>query len=238
MPGLGATDPAKLEAKARSDLGLSRVLQVDRRVDPSVGGSRGYPVWNRIEQLARRDAGEETVASKRSLERWDIRLLPYAMTGNKQKTQVVGIDIVNLVIFLLAWPDATLDEMATHLYNDGAEQIYSRPTMSIRLGELEIAKKKAATDAYQSQSEEVQDRLDYFFNCPPPLGISGTAPIEYKICDLTESVRLEKEEDWDMARLERAIYRAAHLIGPFDSTFYHCGYRWVLDQNGNVTYQA
>jgi hypothetical protein len=249
---------------------------------------------------------------------------------------------------------------------------------------LEITKKKAATDAYQSQSEEVQDRLDYFFNCPPPLGIMdvpryklidfdefgitleklnrncgwalkvhrvrkdghyhhgakitcllaiepgdprvqagrgslnnprrwvkcirqiGTsaivfrdfcdhvcrdiesnplpvtdddrifmwdnlishhsayvhqtvtgrpgpprfsiiarpqyhpkiAPIEYKICDLTESVRLEKEEDWDMARLERAIYRAAHLIGPFDSTFHHCGYRWVLDQNGNITYQA
>ncbi|KAL7552297.1 hypothetical protein ACHAWF_015527 [Thalassiosira exigua] len=63
------------------------------------------------------------------------------------------------------------------------------------------------------------------------------APIEYKICDLTGEVRLEKEKDWDMARLETAISRAATRIGPFDSTFVHCGYRWCLDGNGAVIYQ-
>lgn len=62
------------------------------------------------------------------------------------------------------------------------------------------------------------------------------APIEYKICDLTESICLEKEEDWDMSKMEDAIRRAAQIIGPFDSTFHHCGYRWVLDANGSVIY--
>lgn len=50
------------------------------------------------------------------------------------------------------------------------------------------------------------------------------APIEYKICDVTQKVALEKVEDWDMARLEQAIVNAAMTIGPFDSTFHHCGY--------------
>jgi len=66
------------------------------------------------------------------------------------------------------------------------------------------------------------------------------APIEYKICDLLVKVRLEKEKEWDMARLEQALRAEVHNIGPpfdFDSTFYHCGYRWVLDANGNVVYQ-
>jgi hypothetical protein len=47
MPGLGATDPADLEAQARAELGFSRQLEQTRRVAPSprFGGSCGYPVW-------------------------------------------------------------------------------------------------------------------------------------------------------------------------------------------------
>ena len=67
------------------------------------------------------------------------------------------------------------------------------------------------------------------------------APIEYKICTLLGKVRWEKEEDWDMARLEQELRYQAEQIGKnnndFDATFYRCGYRWVLDANGNVVYQ-
>ena len=385
MPGLGATDPADLEAKARAQLGLSRQLQVNRRIPPhpGKGGSPGYPVFYRLMQLDKKHNGEDVDASRRSLGRWDVREIPYRMTGNKQRSQIVGIDLVNLVIFLLAWPDATQDEMAVFIYNEGGEKLFTRQAISGRLNEMDITKKKAATDSYQSQRDDVQFRLHCFFNCSLPLGIRdvprfklmdldefgvtlekmnrtggwslkifrvrkdghyhhgskitcllgiepgdprvpantrgsieqprrwvkcirqigttamvfsdfcdsicrdietnplpGTdddrifmwdnlishhsayvhqtitgrpgpprfsivarpqyhpkiAPIEYKICDITESVRLEKEEDWDMAMLEQAISRAAHKIGPFDSTFHHCGYRWVLDANGNVVY--
>ena len=288
-----------------------------------------------------------------------------------------------MVIFILAWPDATLDEIATFVYNQGGE-LFSRPAMSKRFADLEITTKAAATDAYQSQTEEVQFRLQTFFNMPRPMGICGEpryklidvdefgitleklnrtrgwalkvhrvrkdghyhhgakltcllaiepgdprvpahingsiewprrwclvtrnigttatvfgnftnmictdietnpipqtdedrifiwdnlishhsayvhqivtgrpgprrfsivarpqyhpkiAPIEYKICDLTNADGKEKEEDWDMATLEQEIARHANLIGPFDSTFHHCGYRWVLDANNNVVYQ-
>ena len=38
------------------------------------------------------------------------------MTGNKNHSQIVGVDMLNLVLFLLAWPNATLDEMVVHIY--------------------------------------------------------------------------------------------------------------------------
>jgi hypothetical protein len=79
MPALGATDPADLEAKACKELGFSRQLEQPWRVapHPSLGGSSGYPVWHREEQLEIWDAGEVTDVSKRSLFRWSRRLEPY-----------------------------------------------------------------------------------------------------------------------------------------------------------------
>ena len=69
MPALGAVDPADLRAQARAELGLSRELAQPRRVKPHPreGGSSGYPVWSREEQLEKWNAGEENVASEASL---------------------------------------------------------------------------------------------------------------------------------------------------------------------------
>ena len=36
---------------------------------------------------------------------------------------LVGMDQLNLVIFIIAHPDASLDEIATHLYNEGSDHI-------------------------------------------------------------------------------------------------------------------
>ena len=55
---------------------------------------------------------------------------------------LVGMDQLNLVIFIIAHPDASLDEMATHLYNEGSDHIYRRDTLSKRLKELCITQKK------------------------------------------------------------------------------------------------
>ena len=64
MPALGAVDPADLRAQARAELGLSRELAQPWHVKPHPreGGSSGYPVWSREEQLEKWNAGEETVA--------------------------------------------------------------------------------------------------------------------------------------------------------------------------------
>ena len=69
MPALGTVDPANLRAQDRAELGLLRELAQPQRVEPHPlgGGSSGYPVWNREEQLVKWNAGEDTEASQASL---------------------------------------------------------------------------------------------------------------------------------------------------------------------------
>jgi hypothetical protein len=122
MPALGATDPADLEARACAELGFSRQLEQPRQValHPSLSGSSGYPVWHREEQLERWDAGEVTDVSERSLFRWSRRLEPYRQTGNRERSQIIGTELLNLVTYNTAWPDATLDEMARRQSGGGS----------------------------------------------------------------------------------------------------------------------
>ncbi len=40
-------------------------------------------------------------------------------------------------------------------------------------------------------------------------------------------LQMRKEPNWNMEVLENKIYAATASIGTFDSTFEHCGYRWV-----------
>ena len=120
MPDLGATDPADLEAKARAELGFSRQLEQPQRVAPQpfLGGT-GYPVWYREQQLEKCNAGEATDVSDRSLFRWSGRLEPYRQTGNRERSLIIGTELLHLVTFVTAWPDATLDEMAAFIFNEG-----------------------------------------------------------------------------------------------------------------------
>ena len=70
-------------------------------------------------------AGKAVDVSESSLRRCRERLHPHRQTGNKAREQVVGVDMINLVTFLRAWLEATLDEMAVFLYNEGGP-LYSK----------------------------------------------------------------------------------------------------------------
>ena len=374
MPAIGGTDPADLVARARAELGFSRQLEQPRRVapPPRFGGSSGYPVWYREIQLEKFHAGEAIQVSLRSIYQWDVLPEPYRQTGNRPRTTVVGVDLLNLVTYITAWPDATLDEMAAFIYNEGGD-LYSRQAISNRLKDLDITRKKASTEGYQTQRPDVEFRVWSFWNCPPPAGVLGVprrklidfdefgvslekcnrtggwavkvlrvrkdghyhhgvkitvifaiepgdprlpphvrgsvdrprrwircvratgtttnifrdfcdyvcrdietnnipgtdfhrifiwdnlgahhsryvhntvtnrvgpsnfsivprppynpkyGPIEYKICEVMEKIRLKKEEDWNMNRLEYEIMLAANQINRFEETFIHCGYQW------------
>ncbi len=141
MPALGVTDPADLEAKARAELGFSRQLKQSWRVapHPSLGGSSDYPVWHREEQLEKWNANEVTDGSKRSLFRWTRRLKPHRQTGYMERSRIIGTELLNLVTYITAWPDATLDKMAVFIFNEGGE-LYSRQVISQQLAELDIKK--------------------------------------------------------------------------------------------------
>ena len=131
MPAIGGTDPADLEAKASAELGFSRQLEQSRRVapPPRFGGSGGYPVWYREIQLQRFNAGEAIDVSLASIYRWADRLEPFRQTGNRERTTIIGADLLSLVTYITAWPDATLDEMVVFIYNEGGG-LYSRQRIS------------------------------------------------------------------------------------------------------------
>jgi hypothetical protein len=172
MPGLGDTDPANLSAQARAELGLRRQLEQHRCVPPppSNGGSAGYPVWYRREQLQKWNEGGPTDVSRASLYHWADHPHPFRQNGGSARTTIVGVDMIHLVTFLIAHPDSTQDEMATFVYNKGGA-LYSKQRISKRLDDLKITKKKASIQAFQALSAEVQFWVFTHWNCPPPLGI-------------------------------------------------------------------
>jgi hypothetical protein len=75
--------------------------------------------WFHQEQLAKAPAGKDANVSVASLGCWRECIDLYHTTGNKAREQVVGVDLINLVTFLKAWPEAHLDEMAIFIYNKG-----------------------------------------------------------------------------------------------------------------------
>jgi hypothetical protein len=157
MPAIGATDSADLEAKAWTELGFSRKLEQPRRVSPPprFGGSGGYPVWYREQQLKMFHAGKAIDVSRSFIFRWNLRLEPFRQTGNGPRASIIGVDLLNLVTYITTWPDSTIDEMAAFIYNEGGD-LYSRQTISKCLEELDITRKRASTEGYQTQRPDGQ----------------------------------------------------------------------------------
>ena len=113
-------DPADALAADRRKVGLHRLTEVNRGVliHPSVGGTRGYPVWHRTLDLNRAATGQNIDASPISHWRWNHRLLPYRMTGNRSNGTIVGEDQYLAVICVTIWPDSTTDEISTFIFNE------------------------------------------------------------------------------------------------------------------------
>jgi hypothetical protein len=137
---------------------------------PSNGGSAGYPIWYRREQLQKWNEGEPTDVSQASLYRWADCPHPFRWTGGQPRTTIVGVDMIHLVTFLVAHPDLTQDKMAAFVFNEGG-MLVSKQRNSKHLDDLEITKKKASIEAFQALSAEVQFRVFTYWNCPPPFGI-------------------------------------------------------------------
>jgi hypothetical protein len=157
---------------------------------PSNGGSAEYPVWYCREQLRKWNKGEPTDVSQASLYCWADHPHLFRQTGGRARTTVVGVDMIHLVTFLVAHPDSTQDEMAAFVYNEGGA-LYSKQRISEHLDDLEITKKKASIEAFQSSSAEVQFRVFTYWNCPPPLGIFKVR--RRKLIDINEfGVMLER----------------------------------------------
>ncbi len=83
MPGIGAMDPANLDAQACAELGFSRRLKQPRRISPypGLGEGGGYDVWYHKQQLQRFNASEAIAISLASIYRWADRHGPGECRG-------------------------------------------------------------------------------------------------------------------------------------------------------------
>ena len=92
--GAMSNDPADVRANAQAEMGLSRELEQARarESDPSRGGSRGYDIHDREWMLDNFAQGGQVRASLRSLGRWEERLDRHRMTGNRDRTSIIGVD--------------------------------------------------------------------------------------------------------------------------------------------------
>ena len=168
-------DPRRAEERLRRRAGLYRRLGITRtpKSHPRLGGSRGYSLEMRQSEIWSNDHGMPTVASDRSIRRWNQRLHPYLMTGNRERAVMVGMEQYHLVLFLLAWPDARLDEIIAYIANTGNGTVYSRAQVSRRLQELGMSKKVSSTEARQASRPINLFKREQFWNMPPPFGMNG-----------------------------------------------------------------
>ena len=141
-------DPADQRADSRRRLQLSRELEKGHKSlhHPSKGGTRGYPVWFRRAEITRSLNNLPTTAHPISISRWIARLNPYRMTGNREKAELVGGDLILLGILAIIYPQASQDEMAMFTYSEGGG-LYNNPLISKRLKELRVTHKKASVEA-------------------------------------------------------------------------------------------
>ena len=154
-------DAADNRAVTRSARGLDRELLQDRSLNyphPRNGGSRGYPLWQRIRaldmmwgyndyELAANAIGCHPI----SVRRWEQRITPFRMTGNRQRQRITAADQLLLSICLFIYPEANLDQICIFIVANGGD-VYTRPTVSKRCKELGLSRKRSSREAYEAYS--------------------------------------------------------------------------------------
>ena len=124
-------DPRRDSEMGRRNLGCERILEISRSQPAHpIRGSRGYPVVFRQLDIINYDSGLPIGSSERSIRRWKNRLDPFLMSGNKDREVIIGLDQYHLCLFLIAYPEAHLDEIATFIANAGDGVIFPNPRLA------------------------------------------------------------------------------------------------------------
>ena len=173
-------DPASTQASQRSILGLTRELNQFRTQvlpHPSRGGSRGFPLYQRLFTLnllnhnfTRRQAAASIQCSARSICRWTNRVIPYTMTGGIQRLDLTGSDQLLMAICFYIYPDATSDEACLFIHANGGD-VYKRQAITKQCKELGLTRKRSSKEAIAAYSPSSLQRHRWYISLPPPLGM-------------------------------------------------------------------
>jgi hypothetical protein len=95
------------------------------------------------------------------------------MTGNRERSRLIGYDQFLLCLCYLTWPHVQADEAASFVYRNGGG-LYERPIIYRRCKELKMSRKRASTEAHQAYTPRNILRCQLFWSQPPPIGVHQT----------------------------------------------------------------
>lgn len=166
-----------MDANYRESLGLSRLRKQLSPIPPhpSNGGSKGYSHADRTAILMNAAARQPTTASTRTIRRWKKEgIRAFKSTGNKATTKIHGIHQRDLLLYRMAYPKATADEVRRFLYEDvPGSKLFSRSDITRAETRLGMTRKRGSTTAWQAYLPRNILRRDLFWSQPPPLGVVG-----------------------------------------------------------------
>jgi hypothetical protein len=105
----------------RARLGLSRLRRqvVPSTPHPSRGGSKGYSQSERRAILGNAEAMHLPTSTSRSIRRWKQNgIYAFKSTGNKASSKICGVHQRELILYRIAYPKATADEVRRFLFED------------------------------------------------------------------------------------------------------------------------
>ena len=122
------------------------------------------------------------------------------MTGNTQKRDLVGEDLILLGILSIVHPQASHDEMAMFIFSEGGG-LYSNPLISKRLNELGVTYKKVSVEAYDAFTPRNQLREELFWTRGLPLGKVGIERRKFIDIDefAVEHRKLNRSKGWGLS---------------------------------------
>ena len=141
-----------------SRFGFSQEVERERTTrvpEPWIGGTRGYLNWYRSYVLQRvAIGGLEAVLDvipvlKATVYRWIERQEPYQMTGNHERSVIVGQDLILLILANYIFLDATAPELAAWMYTY-CGNVYVDAYVSSGLQYLCYTQKRASKEAYEA----------------------------------------------------------------------------------------
>ena len=107
-----------------------------------------------------------------SVRRWEQRITPFRMSGNRQRQQLTAADQLLLSICLFIYPEANIDQICIFIIANGGD-VYTRPTVSKRCVKLGVSRKRSSKEAYEAYSPSSIRKAIWFRTEVPPLGING-----------------------------------------------------------------
>ena len=197
VPCANAAVKYATEIGAKRPRSLARTASVESH--PSRGGSKGYPISQRIDMVTNYINGMSVPKSRiRSIQRWlKNGLVPLRQTGNAATGTIQGEHLFLLAIFKLVYPQASRPQCSCFIAVHSSDgRVLTNGEVTKCLECLNMTSKKGSTTAYQAFSPKNIYLHHCFWNFDAPAGVNLVSCQHRKWDDVRE-VRLVRQEESD-----------------------------------------